>query len=176
MTQKMNLNGNMKHILTYKLFEDNHNDYIKWKRKNVTCRGIKELGKENQVYGSLGKGLYTTPLSNKAMAKTYGSLYFVVNGKPKHPKVFNTLNDWEIWFQNMLIFPFSKKQGKEYPDKRDFEANTTIEDEMQKLNYDGIIIKSREMINFTPTDNVMYFKTERELENYFNNERHFGRL
>jgi len=109
------------------------------------------------------------------MAKTYGTLYFVVGGKPKHPKVFNTLNEWEIWYQNMLIFPFSKKQGKEYPDRRDFEANTTIEDEVQKLGFDGIEIRGREMVAFKP-ENVLYFKNERELEMYFENERYLGNL
>jgi len=34
----------MKHILTYKLFEDNHKDYLQWKRQNVTYRGMKEIG------------------------------------------------------------------------------------------------------------------------------------
>jgi len=67
--------------------EYNHAKYLKWKRQNVTLRGIKNLGQDNEVYGSFGKGLYTVPLSNKAMAKTYGTLYFVVNAKPQKPKV-----------------------------------------------------------------------------------------
>ena len=87
--------------------------YKKWKRANVTYRGMKNTGEPNNVYGSLGNGLYTTPSSNKSWSRTYGTLYFVVNGKPKKPKVFKTLNDWEIWFQCNLIFPYSKKEGKE---------------------------------------------------------------
>ena len=142
--------------------------YKKWKRANVTYRGMKNTGEPNNVYGSLGNGLYTTPSSNKSWSRTYGTLYFVVNGKPKKPKVFKTLNDWEIWFQCNLIFPYSKKEGKEHPDKRDFEKNTTIEKEMEKLGYDGIEIKGREMVNFKPED-VRYYRTENELMNYYEN-------
>ncbi len=63
--------------------------------------------------------------------------YFVVNGLPKNPKVFNTLNDWEIWFYNTLVYGYSKAAGKDFPDKRDFNAKTTIEAEVQKLGYDN---------------------------------------
>ena len=48
--------------------------YKDWKRKNVTLRGMKKVGEVNQVYGSIGNGLYTVPLSNKAMAKQYGDV------------------------------------------------------------------------------------------------------
>ena len=68
---------------------ENIEDYSKWKRRNVTLRGIKEIGKPNEVYGSFGKGLYTFPLSNKSMAKQYGSVYFVVNAIPKKTKIKN---------------------------------------------------------------------------------------
>ncbi|MFW6243375.1 MAG: hypothetical protein ACOC2W_04380, partial [bacterium] len=54
-------------------------DYLRWKRKNVTLRGIKEMGSDNEVYGSFGKGLYTVPLSNRSMARQYGDVYFVLN-------------------------------------------------------------------------------------------------
>jgi len=141
-------------------------DYLKWKRKNVTYRGMKEIGVENEVYGSLGKGLYTAPSSNKTMARQYGKLYFVVNGRPKNPKKFNSINEWEIWFYNKLVYDYSKSKGKERPDKRDFMAKTTIETELIKLGYDGIEIKGREMVNFNP-ENIMYFRTEDELKDYF---------
>lgn len=148
----------------------NHREYLKWKRNNVTLRGVKELGKENNVYGSLGKGLYTAFLSNKQMAKEYGNVYFVVGAKPNKPKIFNTLNEWEIWFQNNLVFKYSKEKGKNYPDIRDFTEKTTIEKELLSMGYDGIIIKGREIVNFKPNvGNIKYFKTEEELINYYQN-------
>jgi len=48
-----------------------------------------------------------------------------------------------------------------------FEENTTIEDEMQKLGYDGLVIKGREMVNYNPPDDVKYFETERQLMMYY---------
>lgn len=156
----------------------NHSNYLKWKRQNVTLRGVRgNLGTPNSEddegnylnsFGDLlGKGLYTAFLSNKQMAKQYGKVYYVVNAIPKHPKVFNTLNDWEIWFGNTVVYEYSKQLGKNYPDKRDFYNNTTIEEEMQKRGYDGIVIKGREMVNFTPPDNVMYFGDENHLIGYY---------
>jgi hypothetical protein len=146
----------------------NDKDYLKWKRKNVTIRGVKNVGEENNAGAMLGRGLYSAFLSNKSLAKDYGNVYFVLGAIPKKPKVFNTLNDWQIWFYNTLVHKYSKENGKEYPDKRDFNANTTIEDEMLKLGYDGIVIKGREMVNFTPKENeISYFKNENELKNYY---------
>lgn len=141
-------------------------DFSTWKRKNVTLRGIKELGNENNVYGSFGKGLYTVPLSNKSMAKTYGEIYFVVNAIPKHPKIVDTLNNSELWRQK-LINEFCKKNNHIY-NVNFFENNTSIENEMLKLGYDGLIIKGREMVNYKP-ENVRYFRTENELEMYYEN-------
>lgn len=140
----------------------NSQNYSKWKRYNVTYRGIKELGKENNVFGSLGKGLYTVPSSNKIMTNNYGIRYFVVNGRPKNPKVFDTLNNWEIWFQNNLRF--------KYESLSEFEKNTSIEKEMLKLGYDGIEIKGREIVNFKPKD-IKYFRTEDMLKDYFYNNK-----
>ena len=148
--------------------EARSSDYLSWKRKNVTIRGVREVGEENDAGAMLGRGLYTAFLSNKELARKYGKVYFVLGAIPKNPKVFNTLNDWEIWFYNTLVYKYSKEKGNEYPDKRDFYANTTIEDEMQKLGYDGIVIKGREMVNFKPEDNIKYFSTDDELENYYN--------
>ncbi len=139
-------------------------EYSKWKRKNVTLRGIKEMGKPNDVYGSFGKGLYTAPLSNKSMAKEYGDVYFVVNGRPKNPKIVDSLNNAEILRQK-LINDFCKKYNKDYS-LRFFEENTTMEDEMLILGYDGLIIKGREMVNYSP-DNIKYFKTENQLRHYY---------
>jgi hypothetical protein len=143
---------------------ENIEDYSKWKRKNVTLRGMKELGKANEVYGSFGKGLYTVPLSNKAMAKQYGKIYFVVNGIPRKPKIVDSLNNAELLRQK-LINDFCKKHNEDYS-PRFFESNTTMEDEMLKLGYDGLIIKGREMVNYTPKD-IKYFKNENDLQRYY---------
>jgi hypothetical protein len=154
----------MKDFKTF-LVENSDFEYKNWKRKNITLRGMKNVGEENNISGSLGRGLYTAPLSNKSMAKQYGDVYFVLNAIPKKPKIVNTLNDAEIWIQK-LINDFCKKHSKEY--RRDFfENNTNIESEMLKLGFDGLIIKGREMVNYKP-ENVKYFKTEEELYDYFN--------
>jgi hypothetical protein len=160
---KMNLRKYIKSAIREHLSEGIE-DYIKWKRKNVTLRGIKELGKPNEVYGSFGKGLYTVPLSNKAMAKQYGDVYFVVNAIPKNPKITQTLNDAEILRQR-LIDNFCKENNTDYSLKY-FEENTSMEIEMMNLGYDGLIIKGREMVNYQP-ENIKYFKTEQQLQNYY---------
>lgn len=139
-------------------------EYFKWKRKNVTLRGIKEFGKYNDVYGSFGDGLYTVPLSNKAMAKQYGNVYYVVNAIPKNPKIVNSLNDAELLRQR-LVNDFCKSNNHKYSLSY-FNENTNMTDEMLKLGYDGLIIKSREMVNYKP-ENVKYFKTEDELIDYY---------
>lgn len=153
---------------TFSEYLDNLNEasseYSKWKKDNVTLRGMKEMGKANEVYGSFGKGLYTVPLANKSMAKQYGTVYFVVNAIPKKPKIVKTLNDAELWRQQ-LVNDFCKKNNQSY-DVGYFESNTSMEDEMLKLGFDGFIIKGREMVIYNP-ENIKYFKTENELENYF---------
>jgi len=159
---------NVKFILTekqYILFEEKtHRDYLTWKRKNVTLRGITEFGSENNSGAMLGQGLYTAFLSNKAMARQYGTVYFVLNAIPKKPKVFNTLNEWEIWLYEKLKKQFVKDHPTDYGD---FYTKTTIKDEMMKLGYDGIIIKGREMVNYTPPDDIKYFNNERALMDYY---------
>ena len=147
-----------------KNINENFENYSTWKKKNVTLRGIKELGRPNEVYGSFGNGLYTVPLSNKTMAKQYGDLYFVVNAISQNPKIVDSLNTAEILVQN-LILNFCEKHNKKY-DRRFFEENTTIEKEMLNMGFDGLIIKGREMVNYTP-NNIKYFKTENELQRYY---------
>jgi len=142
-----------------------NNAYNTWKRKNVTLRGIKNPGEENGVYGSFGKGLYTVPLGNKAMAKQYGVVHYVVNAIPKNPKIVNNLNDAEILKQN-LVNNYCIENGVKY-NPRYFEDNTSMDKEMLKMGYDGLIIKGREMVNYAPTD-VRYFKDENQLINYYN--------
>mgnify|MGYP000981632105 CR=1 FL=1 len=144
------------------------NDFLKWKRKNVTIRGVQEIGKENNSGAMLGDGLYTAFLSNKQLAKQYGTVYFVVNAIPKNPKIFNTLNDWEIWFYRHLVTPHTKTADGDIPDVREFYKKTTIKDAMLKLGYDGVIIKGREMVNYLPDeDEIRYFENERQLEQYY---------
>lgn len=136
-------------------------DYKKWKRQNVTIRGIANKPGEYNGVGSitLGDGFYTAHLGNRDMARKYGKIYFVINGRPKNPLVFNSINEAEIWMQQNLYF-------KNYKNIRDFNEHTTIKDEVLKMGHDGIEIKGREMVNFTP-ENVKYFKTEEELFNYY---------
>lgn len=143
--------------------EFNKADYLKWKKANVTYRGMKDSSIPNADAGefhgeTLGKGLYSAPLSNKAMAKGYGDLYFALNAKPTKPLVFNTLNEWEIWFYNTVI--------KKFGNRREFNANSTIEKEILNLGYNGVIIKGREMVNYEPED-VKYFRHENGLIDYY---------
>ncbi len=159
----------MKHLIIFENYDAEHKEYLKWKRKNVTIRGVKEVGQENGSGAMLGLGLYTAFLSNKDLAKQYGKVYFVVNAIPKNPIIFKSLNQWEIWFYNTLVFEYSKRKGKDFPDKRDFYEHTTIEDEVQRMGYDGIIITGREMVNFKP-ENVKYYNSEYELKNHFKYE------
>jgi hypothetical protein len=148
--------------------EYNRAEYLKWKKKNVTIRGISEVGSDNGGGAMLGDGLYTAYLSNKELAKKYGKVYFLVNARPKNPKKFNTLNEWEIWFGNTLVVNVLKEHGiyDDYPDERSFFDITTIKDEMIKLGYDGVDIKGREIVNYEP-ENVIYFSNEDQLENYY---------
>ena len=125
-----------------------HKEYLKWKKKNVSFRGMKDTTQPNGMASSiLGDGLYTASLSNKSMAKQYGELYYVVNAVPKNPLVFKTLNSWEIWMQDKY-------------DKREFEKVTSIEKEIMKMGYDGVILTGREMVNYTPPESVRYFRYE----------------
>lgn len=156
----MNIKKRLREILLEGLY-DKTNDYKSWKRKNVTLRGISKSPDEfNGGSAIFGDGLYTASLGNKVMAKGYGDVYYVVNARPKNPIVFNDLNRAEIWLQQNILF-------KKYKDIRDFHKHTTIQDEVQKLGYDGIEVKGREIVNYKP-ENVKYFKTEDELINYFN--------
>lgn len=148
---------------------DGMSEYKKWKKNNVMVRGISSDSTLDVANGSgarFGSGLYMAPLSNKVMAKNYGTVYFVVNGKPKNPKVFKDANLAEIWIQQNLIF-------NKWKNSREFEANTSIKDEMLKLGYDGIEIKGRETVNFTPED-VRYYSNENQLiqhyEHYVENQ------
>jgi hypothetical protein len=145
----------------------NHANYLKWKRQNVTLRGLRDNNNsaENGGMAKYGQGLYTAFLGNKEMAKQYGKVYFVVNAIPKHPKIVYSTNDAEI-FEQEMVTNYCKMHG--VPRSNEFfSKNTTIADEMQRLGYDGLVIRGREMVNYTPPDNVLYFNTEQQLINYY---------
>jgi len=147
------------------LTEQSHQDYLKWKHKNVTLRGVNELGKENNAGGRFGSGLYTAFLSNKSMANKYGKVYFVLNAIPKTPKVVHDANLAEIFLQN-VINNWCKERNMSY-NPTEFFNQTDIRTEMLNLGYDGLVIKGREMVNYNPPDNIKYFKYEHQLKNYY---------
>jgi hypothetical protein len=152
-------------INIFESVEYNHKEYLKWKRKNVTIRGAKNVGQANGGGGMLGLGLYVAPLGNKALAKQYGTVYFLVGAIPKSPLVVDSLNEWEIWSQRNLFMKYSTGS---FPDQRAFFKHTTVEAEMQEMGYDGVIIKGREMVNYNPTeDDIKYFQNERQLQMYY---------
>jgi hypothetical protein len=150
----------------------NQSEYLRWKKQNVTLRGIRDRysGIEgNGTYGSFGNGLYTAFLSNKSLAKEYGNVYFVVGAIPKHPKVVQDRNMAEIFMQE-LVMRYGKENGiaNYFDAKKDFELKTSIEKEMLKLGYDGLVIRGREMVNYAPdNDNIRYFETENQLIRYY---------
>ena len=153
----------IKHFENYNSFD--RKEYLKWKRKNVSLRGIADrYSEDNSGMAKYGSGLYTAHLSNRSLAKEYGDVYFVVNGIPKHPKIVVSVNEAEMFMQD-LVSKYCKENGV----KRDnwyFSENTTVADEMIKLGYDGLVIKGREMVNYKP-ENVLYFENEEQLENYY---------
>jgi hypothetical protein len=145
---------------------ENNTGYIKWKKDNITYRGQTDLDISNKAGAKYGDGLYTVPLSNKSMAKEYGTVRYVLNAIPSNPVVSRSVNDAEIFLQN-LIKDFCISNNSKY-NKNFFNDNTTIEKEMLKKGYDGLIIKGREMVNYNPK-NIKYFDNEKELEEYYNN-------
>lgn len=156
-------------IINEEIQDFNRAEYLKWKRQNVTIRGMQELGKENNGMASFGQGLYTAALGNRELAKKYGKVYFVVGAIPKHPKVVNSWNDAEIFLQQ-VVAQYGKKKGiNDYFDaKRDFDTKTNVREEMLKLGYDGLVIRGREMVNYTPDeDKIRYFENENQLIQYY---------
>lgn len=172
---------NIVNIINEEIQDFNRSEYLKWKRKNVTLRGMKERygGTEgNRGMASYGLGLYTAFLSNRALAKQYGKVYFVLGAIPEHPKVVNSVNDAEIFMQ-YLKSNYGKKNGvDDYFEASDlFYKNTNIEDEMMELGYDGFIIKGREMVNYKPdNDKIKYFENEHQLENYYEDLLRWGEV
>ena len=73
----------MNHIESYEIFESSdRGDFLKWKRKNVALRGMKNIGQANSgAAGRFGDGLYTAALGNRTMAKNYGDVYLFSSRK-----------------------------------------------------------------------------------------------
>jgi GNAT superfamily N-acetyltransferase len=157
----MNIRKVIRNILSESFNENWKVAYNKWKRENVTLRGMKQVGQENGSGAMLGSGLYMAPLSNKALAKQYGDVHYVLNGKPKNPLVFKDLNLWEMWEQNFIY----KTLG--FKNRTEFNSKTDIATEIQKLGHDGVVIKGREMVNYAPPDNLMYFQNDNQLIDYY---------
>lgn len=158
-------------IINEEINDFDRSEYLKWKRQNVTIRGMQEVGKENNGMASFGQGLYTAALGNKELARKYGKVYFVVGAKPSYPKIVNTWNDAEIFLQQVAVNYGKEKGINDYFDaKRDFDANTNVRDEMLRLGYDGLVIRGREMVNYTPDENkIRYFENENQLIQYYEN-------
>lgn len=140
--------------------------YLKWKRANVTYRGMREIGQENGGGAKLGEGLYSACLSNRSMARHYGDVRFAVNAAPKRPYKARDINSWEI-FEQGLVDKFCAAAGVER-DVRYFNARTSVKKELMKLGYDGVVIPGREMVNYIPDmDKVKYYRTETEVEDHW---------
>lgn len=135
--------------------------YLKWKRANVSWRGESEQTGTRSA--TLGAGLYSAALSNKKMAAEYGKPFFLVGGVPDHPKVFNTLNDAQIFIQRLKAHVLGVEFGS---DTRKFDQTTTIEKEMIALGYDGMVVKGREMVKYSP-GKVWRFYNEDELRVFY---------
>ena len=141
-------------------------EYLAWKRKNVSFRGLSNADEEKNGGGArFGSGLYTAALSNKSMAKYYGTVYYVVNAVPKNPIVFKDANAAEIWIGNTLMPMYLGKMT--FPDSRKFYEMTTLEDAIMKLGYDGLVIQGREMVNYNPPKDVRYYKDESQVVSYW---------
>lgn len=142
-------------------------EFKKWRKANVTYRGSqKDTPFEGitKYDGVMGRGLYSTPISNKSMAKGYGKLFIMVGAIPKNPVVVDSINAWEMFEQKLIM----KVLKTDFPDKREFNKKHKIDEELVKLGYDGVIIKGREMVLYNPNpDEIEYFESEDELEKYY---------
>lgn len=134
--------------------------YLKWKRANVSLRGMAEVGRDNGGGARMGVGLYTAALSNAKMARGFGRLHFVVNGVPRRPKVFRDMGQWETFYYAELV-------RKKYKSVAEFNAHTTVERAMQELGFDGVVVTGREMVNYAPPDDLMYFQDEWGVRDYW---------
>jgi len=143
--------------------------YLEWRRKNVTVRGIKDTERtldtpNSDIAGVMGNGLYSAPISNIRMAKQYGTVYYLVNAIPKNPVVCRSMNEYEL-FEQDLIKKFCQERGEKYS-RSLFDSVTSIDKELLKKGFDGVIIKGREMVNYKPED-VRYYQNERQLLQHY---------
>jgi len=148
-------------------------NYRKWRKNNVSYRGSRKddpLDGIDEYDGKFGKGLYSTPSSNKTMTKDYGTRFILVGAVPSNPLKFRNVNEAEIWLQQMMIRVMKeRKKGEDDIDSlRNFHKYSSIEKEVTKLGYDGIMIVGREMVLFNPKErDVKVFKTEKQLEMWY---------
>lgn len=150
------------------LQEESDPSFKTWMKNNVSVRGMNGFGKDDgSGMAVLGRGLYTAPLTNKSMARVYGNLHYVVGAVPKKPMTFRNMNDWEVWLGNKLI-PRTMR-------KSEWFKSNTIEGAIQKLGYDGVVIKGREMVHYNPK-NVMYFGSTEELERWYYTSKELNTL
>lgn len=145
----------------------NHREYLKWKKNNVTLRGIREIGEYNSAGARFGDGLYTAYLSNKQMAKGFGKVYFVVGARPKNPKKVRDTNEAEVFQYNNIIIPYLRKNGLEERSS-EFYKHTDLKTEMLNNGYDGLDIVGREVVNYTPNnEEIRYFQNENQLIQHY---------
>ena len=114
------------------------------------------------LYGCKDKQIEPEP------AKEYGKVYFILNAIPKKPKVVFSVNEAEMFMQD-LVTQFCKELNVPR-DNSFFSSKTTIAEEMMRNGYDGLIIKGREMVNYNPPENVIYFENENQLYQYYQNQ------
>lgn len=142
-------------------------EYLRWRRKNVTLRGVRDRTQENGYWGSWGKGLYQTPLGNREMARGYGKVFFLVGARPTNPKVVLSVNGAEL-FRQELIEQYCKSRGSDYSLSL-FEEGTSMHEELIKQGYDGFEIRGREIVNYKPSSDILWFASERDLYKYYAN-------
>jgi hypothetical protein len=82
------------------------------------------------------------------MAKSYGKVYFVLNARPLNPKKFQTTNTLEIF-------------------RQDFPDVDQMQQAVLACGFDGIEIPGREMVNYTPSNDIKYFDSLADLRSYF---------
>jgi hypothetical protein len=99
------------------------------------------------------------------MIKDYPIIMYVINAIPKKAKIVNTTGNAEMFLQN-VINNWCKDNNIEY-NANYFSKKTSVKEQMLKLGYDGLIIKGREYVNYTPED-IKYFNNELALLKYFN--------
>jgi len=88
------------------------------------------------------------------MAKQYGTVRFVVNGRPKNPIRFTNMHHALLFIQDELHTKYTD-DGISSP--RNFhEKGKTIKGELMDMGYDGLEIKGKEYVNYNPNEKDLY--------------------